>query len=486
MPDSYSDILKLRLDSNVIFFEELGPQIYRLEDTFSVKQGPKITLEIGTWEADAGFSLEKSLNRWERRVDLRGATLVNGFSVSGVWANFRRNENGSVAKDGAGNIVGSQGYFQDMLFYMTDRLHLTVKTLEMPRRDHFAMLRQGAVDVDSTGLGINLQRTAFIDFPIPTLKIEDILVAAKPRGTAPNMWVYVQVFGVPQWFVFLGLLVMLAIGLSIIESLGAKSQYQLDYLQSSIALAYLYTLQMGSHINTTRKHIMATRSITITISLLTLLSFVYYTSEITAKMTSGPPNIPIRNFEDIIYYDYSMIVTFPAYKTMFAKAEAGSAKQMIYERHLETEGDLMSVDEAFKEVATEEKTLYYTGSTALTSKKAKAYRGEIVGLKMDDSSYSLMTLLLPKDSEFLPLFNFYILKELEHGIIARLYRKYHVDFYVNEQFEMTEAVPLGINNVMFSFIFLGLGIIFSLLITAIELVNKKWKKKTSLDKMMVG
>ena len=69
---------------------------------------------------------------------------------------------------------------------------------------------------------------------------------------------------------------------------------------------------------------------------------------------------------------------------------------------------------------TEEKTLYYTGSTALTSKKAKAYRGEIVGHKMDDSSYSLMTLLLPKDSEFLPLFNFYILKFLKSYLLHTL------------------------------------------------------------------
>ena len=29
MPDSYSDILKLRLDSNVIFFEEVAPSRYR-------------------------------------------------------------------------------------------------------------------------------------------------------------------------------------------------------------------------------------------------------------------------------------------------------------------------------------------------------------------------------------------------------------------------------------------------------------------------
>ena len=309
------------------------------------------------------------MNRWERRTDLRGAVLVNGFSVSGVWANFKRFKNGSVIKDDLGNIVGSHGLFQDMLFYMTDRLNLRVSTLGMPRRDHFAMLRQGDVDVDSTGLGINLQRTAFIDFPIPTLKIDDILVAAKPKGTAPNMWVYVRVFGVTQWFIFLGLLILLVIGWSMIDTLSGKqggsfrekSHSHLDSLSSGIAIAYLYTLQMGSHINTTPKHILATRLLTITISLLTLLSFVYYETEITAEMTSGPPRIPVRNFEDIVYYDYSMVVTFPAFKTMLEKAEPGSAKQLIYKRHLETEGELMSVDEAYKAVSTEEKTLYYTG-----------------------------------------------------------------------------------------------------------------------------
>ena len=92
---------------------------------------------------------------------------------------------------------------------------------------------------------------------------------------------------------------------------------------------------------------------------------------------------------------------------------------------------------------------------------------------MDDALYGMGTLGLQRDSEFLQIFNHYIMKEMESGFLKRLFYKYHGDLFTKERFEMVEPQPLGFNNVMFCFIMLALGICLSIVIVMMELINSK-------------
>lgn len=303
MPKYTYDIkLNLRLDSNVLFYEKVDQTKYKLVDIFAIKGGPLITLDLANWDIENGIRFKMSMNRWKRRTDLKGAMFVNGLAFNGIWA--------EVIKDDKDNIVGSKGFMQDKLFCVTDGLNLTIQTVEYDYRKGrkrlengtwagpFGMLQRKELDVDSVGISLNTERLEIIDFPIQTHTIPMTFIARRPEGTAPNMWVYVRVFGVPQWSIFLASLTLLAIGLSLtdviskaesIESLGMQGEkndkYFFNSFLSMISLVYLYTIQMGEHISTR----VATGILTITTSLLTLMIFVYYTGEITAEMTSGPP-----------------------------------------------------------------------------------------------------------------------------------------------------------------------------------------------------
>ena len=72
-------------------------------------------------------------------------------------------------KDKNGNIIGSWGYYQDLLFYITDWLNLTIETIEHPWSMELlengswtggiGFLQRQEADVVSTGMGINLQRS---------------------------------------------------------------------------------------------------------------------------------------------------------------------------------------------------------------------------------------------------------------------------------------------------------------------------------------
>ena len=57
---------------------------------------------------------------------------------------------------------------------------------------------------------------------------------------------------------------------------------------------------------------------------------------------------------------------------------------------------------------------------------------------------------------------------MEHGIARRLFRKYHLRMFVNEQFGISETPPLGYENVIFTFACLMLGVGASMVIAVLE------------------
>ena len=72
MPKEYTNLIKLRLDSNVIFYErDADKNVINLLDIYSVKGSPLITLYIGKWHAKNGVTMQMSTYRWTRRTDLK-------------------------------------------------------------------------------------------------------------------------------------------------------------------------------------------------------------------------------------------------------------------------------------------------------------------------------------------------------------------------------------------------------------------------------
>ena len=495
MPTSYKTDIKLRLDSNVLFYEEKNVGNYELFDIFAVKAGPPIALEVGKWNFDNGMTLITSMNRWDRRTKLHGTTFVNCL---------RNNPPGSqLTEDKNGNIIGSKGYLQDMLFYITDHLNLKIETIEASGgiqlldngswTGEIGFLQRQEADVVSSGLGINLQRSDFVDFPIQTHRSPITLIAAIPKGTTPNMWVYVSVFGVYQWMIFLIALLLMAMGLSLMEILsedqssrefGTKGEshknYLLDSSASALAMVCLYTLQMGSHTDSKQ---LAPRFLTITACMLTLIMFVFYTGDITAKMTSGPGEIPVNNFQDVIYHDYRVITNSPYCEHILASSKPGSAMLEVYNHHFEKKKD---GNEAMNAVIqdSDSKTLFYINPSRLmpATPLEKMLTDRLFALKLDDTFVGFAGLQLQKDSEFLQIFNHYFLKAFEGGEFKRLYRSYYMDLFTKENFEMVEPQPLASNNVMFCFISLGFGICLSLISVMIEFLKMKICKQLILGK----
>ena len=481
LPISYKKEINLRLDSNIVFYEKEGAASYNLYDIFAIKGGPPITLGIGKWDSSNGIILEKHINRWDRRTDLEGATIVNVLANNIGWSEVERDNK-------TNKIIRTFGYFQDMLFYITDRLNMTIENKQVGWTNKLLengswtgsmkSLDEKEADVATSGLGISLQRSAYIDYPMATDRQPLILHAAIPKGSSTNMWVYVKVFGLLQWMLYFALLILMALGLYIINILfddddgmsfgtkrGSNSNYKLGSVFSGFALVFLYNLQMGSH--PTSKY-MAARMLTLTVSTITMLFFVFYTGDITAAMTSGPAKVPVKSFGDVIAYDYQVVTGSGYFENVLRTAKNGSSMNEVYTtRYL---GNMETKKDALAHALTDPKILYYDIYSLVTPRELVK---QTFRLQMTDAVYGAGTVCLQKDSEFLQIFNHYIIKGHETGFFNRLFRTYHNDLYIKTVFEMVEPEPLGFNNVVFCYSCLAIGICLAIITATFELAMGK-------------
>ena len=200
-------------------------------------------------------------------------------------------------------------------------------------------------------------------------------------------------------------------------------------------------------------------------------------------MTSGPPNIPVSTFQDVSFHNYKVVTWSHYYKNILASSKQGSAKHEAFKNNFE----LIQPEYDAKKAVIEDldsKTLLYATETALIPRtenpSEKIMTDRLFALKMDDSAILMGALVLQKDSEFLQILNYYILRALESGDFKRLTRNFNSVLFTRENFEMTEPQPLGLNNVMFCFTIFAFGICISVIMMLMEFIRRKITTGTRL------
>ena len=105
------------------------------------------------------------------------------------------------------------------------------------------------------------------------------LIASKSKTRVLDMWVYVGVFGVLQWVIFLSLLIVIIaiFGASFFTRNRNLEGTFSDRFISGFCMVYMFTLQMGSYLNTESP---TAKVVQLTASMLTMVMFAYYTTGI--------------------------------------------------------------------------------------------------------------------------------------------------------------------------------------------------------------
>ena len=134
MSIEHESVIRLRLDSNMIFFEG-NESLYTLTDRYAVK-GNKISQKLGSRSKHHGMRLIESIHRWNRRRDLQGAAVVNTLAYYRNWA--------EPVYDGQGSLVGSQALMPDRLYAVAESLNLTIVTKLTPDGQFGKLLENGS------------------------------------------------------------------------------------------------------------------------------------------------------------------------------------------------------------------------------------------------------------------------------------------------------------------------------------------------------
>ena len=130
------------------------------------------------------------------------------------------------------------------------------------------------------------------------------------------------------------------------------------------------------------------------------------------SLWSGPAKIPVRTFEDVIRLGYKVISISEYYVNNLATAPPDSAKYQAYKLHFENGNGMKdNFEVAIEEAISDPGTLIYATELGLVAGFGKnSPADQLFALRMDDASHVWGGLALQKDSEFLGLFNYYLLK----------------------------------------------------------------------------
>ncbi len=290
--------LKLRLDSQLYFYDTVGSIIY-LYEVYAIKSGPQMVRQIGQWSSDIGLKIPE-LNLWQRRSDLMGTTIINGVMT---WSMFNK-----VTADSSGNILSVAGIFAETMSKLSKKLNFTEKPMMPPDRKWggreadgtwngiIKMLMDKRFDMSTGGLTQFKERDAVVDFTIPMGKEGSTLIAKKTKGVTTQFWVYLEIFPVHTWVIINAFVIAFGIAFLVISISGMNRFHSPDdseafSLLNSLAVSGLLVLQLGYNVILNSP---SAKMLFMFDCFMSYLIYTYYTCDLTARMTSGPPALTVR------------------------------------------------------------------------------------------------------------------------------------------------------------------------------------------------
>ena len=478
MPMEHAHLIDLRLDSGIIFYKEEDGTDYALFDVFSIKGKPPLIQKLASWSKLDGFDNHAKKNRWDRRTDLKGTEIINTSDFYKNWA--------ELIYDSRGNLIGSEGIVADRLNTIAERLNLTVVTVLPDGKENcggrllengswtacVGMLTRYRADVSANGLAWTLSRDAAIDY-VDLLKVPNggyTLIGRRARAKVLDMWVYVGVFGLVQWLIFTGFLLSFILFFFVFSSTSAEAEDSSMTTKAitSFHMVLLFVIQLGAH---PEGGSVAKRILYLSASTLTFLLFAYYTTEVTAQMTSTRPLAnPIHTFEDVLKNEdvRVIVVKGTSWASHIGSSIPGTAKHEVYQTRIENDDDVWYVthEDAKKAVISEPNAYLYGHDSAANTNPS------LFALRMYDSTPVTGGLGFQKNSELREIMMYQMVKLTECGISKRIDRNWP-DTSRNEEFGMAEPATLGFSNVLFPFTLLATGIVTALVFAMLE--NIVWR-----------
>ena len=208
-------------------------------------------------------------------------------------------------ENNAGDIFNKSGIFQDLSSLLQSRLNFSVKSLSPPDGkwgnillDNISWsgmvgeLSNNKADISSAGLSRTFERNKAVDYGITLYQYKNTLIQASIKSVMIQVWVYLTIFPVPAWVVIIVMILMQAFVFAMTNYSTENSQ-GIKPFESGVAISFLYLIQLSSDnvASTMRK---STRVGQLTWAFGCYVLFSYYEAQLTADMTSRPPQSTLK------------------------------------------------------------------------------------------------------------------------------------------------------------------------------------------------
>ena len=474
MPMVYLDSIDLRLDSKTFFYAGNQTAGFTLHESYAIMNGDAITTKQAMWEpGDGNEGISKLANIMERRSNLNGAVLKHAWFEDPPYVTYIRDESGNVV-DYVGYNAALLEELQNQMNFRIEHIPATVPHWGSKNEDGswsgiVGMLVDKTIDISAIGLLMMPERRIAVDLCYPTFREENTLMTAITTKNKLNVWVFMEIFPITAWAATFAFTIVTALSFSLMAR---------QSISQGMTLMVRLFIQLGYDVRTPTK---ASRMLVLVSAMSFCVIFIYYTSDLTTRMTTEPPKLSIRSFEDVITKGYK-VVAYEDGMDALIDAPRGSAMEDVYKNHMLGPGydDKYEAISVFLNEYSGDKVLLYGVFDPYSEHELEK---QLTGLNVEEGFPIFEGVGLQKNSEFTEMFNYHIFKLYEMGVMDRLKHKY-VD-KPNKEFGFPEAITLGYENLLFPFGFIVLGMILAasaiLVEHAIVMMGKVTKTSSGLS-----
>ena len=228
------------------------------------------------------------------------------------------------------------------------------------------MLLSDEADIAAASLSRTWERDSAVTFGISVMEGEYILIAPQRKTVAINIWVYMEIMTGNTWALCGAMTIIFAIAFTIINVSGTNNLHQRDDSEgfsiiNGMGVAIMFILQQTY---TICLRSVSSRMLFVTAAFGSYFLFVYYSADLTARMTLVPPPLSIKSFGDVIQHGYD-VITFEAssWHGLLKTALPGTAMSQVFKDKMEGDPNYIiewvKADEAADILYTREKTLLF-------------------------------------------------------------------------------------------------------------------------------
>lgn len=378
LPESFlhaKALLLLKLTSEVFCYENKNNETTIIEK-YSILSSVSKSVVFGHYANTSGLHVS-SANKWERRKNFTGVTMT---LAAMEWKPFTEK-----VSDGDGKFVQFTGIFpmlvQDMKKVMDFEIEWVlpsdgkwgIKGDDGHWNGLVGLLEEKKIDLVCAAITLVIERTLVMDFTFPVYHETFTLISQKKNEeNAINLWGYIAIFRMEAWLLIFLLLCCMAISYFFRKKvlckdifIGAKANA--ENFVSSVSLVYFTFIQLEYPIHLRS---VSTKVLYTTTCIFACIIFLFYSADLTARLTVIPTSSQIKSFAEAYEQDYSVgVLGESVTEAMMAFSIEGSGINDVWKYIVEPNPELTvsNKKELMEHIMKSEKNLAFAEITSFTS-----------------------------------------------------------------------------------------------------------------------